>query len=113
MSEDGCERIAALVGEQGIVICRKSAKVTNTLQKAGFDVLDVGTQVLLAVRPAQTSSLQGRNAFILVSQPLSFFSLLVPPQFSSEVQANDSRPYSKQRIAPVPLASSRIFWPHS
>ena len=61
------ERIASLVGEQGIVVARKSDVVMNSLKSAGFDVLDVGKQVLLAIRPLQTTRLQGRSAFILVS----------------------------------------------
>lgn len=39
------------------------------LQSAGFDVLDVGKQVLLAIRPLLATGLHGRNALILVSPP--------------------------------------------
>ena len=39
----------------------------DSLQSAGFDVLDVGKQVVLAIRPLQTISLHGRNAVIIVS----------------------------------------------
>lgn len=37
------------------------------MEAAGFDVLSVGKQVLLAVRPVQTACLRGRNAIIVVS----------------------------------------------
>ncbi len=37
------------------------------LQAAGFNTLDVGKQVLLAIRPLQITSLAGRNALIIVS----------------------------------------------
>ncbi|KAH6638603.1 polyketide synthase [Truncatella angustata] len=57
--------IAELVSDQGIIITRKSNAAISELKAAGFDVLDVGKQVLLALRPAQTSSLTGRNALIV------------------------------------------------
>ena len=67
--------IASLVGERGIVVARKSDAVMDSLQKAGFDVLDVEKQVVLAIRPLQATRLEGQNALILVSPfPLpSFF----------------------------------------
>ncbi|MCJ1468406.1 hypothetical protein MMC07_007034 [Pseudocyphellaria aurata] len=61
------ERISSLVGEQGVVVARKSDVVMDGLQSAGFDVLDVGKQVLLAIRPLLTTGLHGRNALILVN----------------------------------------------
>lgn len=67
MSENTQERIASLVGDQGIVIARKSDVVMDSLQSAGFNFFDVGRQVILATRPLPVTSLQGRNAFILVS----------------------------------------------
>lgn len=71
MSHHACmtfrESIFSLVGENGIVIARKSNAVRDALQNAGFYALDAGKQILLAIRPLQTTPLQGRNALILVS----------------------------------------------
>jgi acyl transferase domain-containing protein len=64
------ERIASLVSDHGIVVTRKSDAARDVWESAGFDVLDVGKQVLLAVRPVQTTSLQGRKAVIVVSPRL-------------------------------------------
>ncbi|ORY71075.1 polyketide synthase [Pseudomassariella vexata] len=59
------ERIASLVSDHGIVITRKSEAAKDVLETVGLDVLDVGKQVLLAVRPVQTESLKGRKAIIV------------------------------------------------
>ena len=70
-SEEACasthERLTSLISEQGIVIARKSDSTVANLHKAGFDVLDIGKQVLLAIRPLPPASLQDRKALILVS----------------------------------------------
>lgn len=69
------ERFASLVADHGIVVTRKSDAARDLWEAAGFDVLDVGKQVLLAVRSAKTASLQGRRAIIVVcsgSLSLSF-----------------------------------------
>ncbi|KAF2258784.1 polyketide synthase, partial [Lojkania enalia] len=60
--------IASLVSDQGIVITRKSDVAVDVLKTAGFVVIDVGRQVLLAVRAQQTSSLQGRNVFVVTAE---------------------------------------------
>ncbi|KAI0120147.1 polyketide synthase [Nemania sp. FL0031] len=57
--------ITSLVSENGVVITRKSDTAIDGLQKAGFDVLDVKNQVLLAVKPSQKASLRGRKALIV------------------------------------------------
>ena len=76
MSHHACitlrESIFSLVGENGIVIARKSNAASDALQSAGFYTLDAGKQILLAIRPLRTTALQGRNALILVS----FFSAI-------------------------------------
>lgn len=77
MSTHACltlrESIFSLVGENGIVIARKSNAVSDALQNAGFYALDAGKQILLAVRPLRTTALQGRNALILVSSFSAMF----------------------------------------
>ncbi|KAJ8130208.1 hypothetical protein O1611_g3422 [Lasiodiplodia mahajangana] len=57
--------IASLVSENSVVIARKSDTAMDGLQKAGFDVLDVKNQVLLAAKPSQKTSLKGRKALIV------------------------------------------------
>jgi len=59
--------ISSLVSEQGVVITRKSEAAVDALQSASFLVLDLGRQVLLAVREQQLSGLQGRNVYVVVS----------------------------------------------
>ncbi|OTB12751.1 hypothetical protein K445DRAFT_65805 [Daldinia sp. EC12] len=59
------EQITELISDHGIIITRKSDTAITELKAAGFDVLDVGKQVLLAVRPLGTTVLRGRNAFIV------------------------------------------------
>lgn len=60
-------RIEELVSDHGVVVTRKSESAVAELKFAGFDVMDVGKQVLLAKRPLQTTPLTGRNALIVVS----------------------------------------------
>ncbi|KAF2177784.1 polyketide synthase [Zopfia rhizophila CBS 207.26] len=60
--------IASLVSDQGIVITRKSDAAVDVLKTAGFIVIDVGRQVLLAIRAQKSSSLQGRNAFVVTAE---------------------------------------------
>ena len=64
-------RIAELVSNTGIVVTRKSDAALSELKTAGFDVLHVGKQVLLAVRPLPTTSLTGRNALIVRAEKAS------------------------------------------
>ncbi|KAI2618197.1 polyketide synthase [Hypoxylon sp. NC1633] len=59
------ERIASLVSDHGIVVTRKSDAAIDVLRTASFDVIDVGKQVLFAVRPLKTASLHGRNVVIV------------------------------------------------
>lgn len=59
------ERIVELVSDTGIIVTRRSDAARVELMAAGFDVLDVGKQVLLGVRPMKTTSLTGRNALIV------------------------------------------------
>ena len=66
------ERLKSLVSEHGIVIARKSDATTASLKKAGFDVLDVEKQVILAIRPLQLTSPKDRKALILVSPFYTF-----------------------------------------
>jgi hypothetical protein len=56
-----------LLSDTGVIITRKSAAAVAEVQGARLETLDVGKQVLLAVKPLQTTSLAGRNALIVVS----------------------------------------------
>jgi NADPH:quinone reductase-like Zn-dependent oxidoreductase len=64
-------RIAELVSNSGIVVTRKSDASVSELEAAGFDVLHVGKQVVLAVRPLPTTNLTGRNALIVRAEKAS------------------------------------------
>ncbi|KAI1338699.1 polyketide synthase [Xylariaceae sp. FL0016] len=59
------EAISSLVRDHGVVITRKSDVAMSFLEKAGFDVLDLRNQVVLAVRRVKDRALQGRNTFIV------------------------------------------------
>jgi hypothetical protein len=61
------EKILETVIENGVVITRKSDAAVTGLQTAGFHVLDLRNNVLLALRPAQHAVLSGRDALIIVS----------------------------------------------
>ncbi|OBR11662.1 Beta-ketoacyl synthase domain-containing protein [Colletotrichum higginsianum IMI 349063] len=63
--------IAPLLSTRSIVVIRKSEAAAAGLKAAGFDVLDIGAQVLLAVRPAPTSVLKGRTAVIVKAERAS------------------------------------------
>ncbi|KAI5854487.1 polyketide synthase [Durotheca rogersii] len=65
------KRFVSLVSENGIVITRKSDVCIDILKTMGFEVLDVGKRVILAVRPLQTSVLRGRNALIVRTENAS------------------------------------------
>ncbi|KAI1470380.1 polyketide synthase [Daldinia caldariorum] len=63
--DQAAELITYLVSDHGIIITRRSDVAITELRSAGFDVFDVGKQVLLAMRQPQTTILRGRNAFIV------------------------------------------------
>ncbi|KAI1771743.1 polyketide synthase [Hypoxylon cercidicola] len=60
--------IIQLVSDSGNVVTRKSSSAEAELKAAGFNVLDVGMQVLLAVRPLKTTGLSGRDALIVQAE---------------------------------------------
>ncbi|KAI1660867.1 polyketide synthase [Daldinia decipiens] len=62
------DQIAKLISDHGIIITRKSDAAVSELEAAGFDVLDAGKQVLLAVRPIQTTIFTGRKAVIVQAE---------------------------------------------
>ncbi|KAI0547924.1 polyketide synthase [Xylaria curta] len=57
--------IATLVSDNGIAIVRKSAAAEKLWETAGFDVFNVGKEVLLAVRRINAGTLQGRKVIIV------------------------------------------------
>ncbi|KAI1426161.1 polyketide synthase [Xylaria sp. FL1777] len=57
--------ITKLLSDRGIIVTRKSNAALSELEAAGFEVADVGTQVLLASQPLAVTSLCGRNAVII------------------------------------------------
>lgn len=59
-------QILSLVSDHGIVISRKTDAALRVLKAAEFNIMDVGKQVLVAVRPPRTTSLQGRKVLIVV-----------------------------------------------
>jgi acyl transferase domain-containing protein/NADPH:quinone reductase-like Zn-dependent oxidoreductase/NADP-dependent 3-hydroxy acid dehydrogenase YdfG len=59
--------VASMVSDRSIVLTRKSDVAVTGLKNAGFEVLDIGAQTILAVRPTKTKKLQGRSAVILHS----------------------------------------------
>ncbi|KAL4778871.1 hypothetical protein BJX76DRAFT_362324 [Aspergillus varians] len=59
------EKITELVGDNGIVIGRKTSESTAALEATGFSLIDLQQQVVLGVRPLKTSHLQGRKALIV------------------------------------------------
>lgn len=62
------DRVSQLVSQTGIIVTRRSEAAVSELEAAGFDILDVGKQVLLAVRPLKTTSLTGRNVLIVQAE---------------------------------------------
>ncbi|KAI1432421.1 polyketide synthase [Xylaria sp. CBS 124048] len=62
------EQIAALVSDHGIAIFRKSAAARDVWESASFEVLDVGKEVLLAIRPVQKQVLHDRRVIIVQSE---------------------------------------------
>lgn len=67
------DAIASLLSDRGMIIGRRSEAAVGGLREAGLDVIDVGAQVVLAVRPPvqTTSSFQGRDALILQAETSS------------------------------------------
>ncbi|KAI1817433.1 polyketide synthase [Poronia punctata] len=64
-------RVIELVSNRGIIVTRRSDAAISELTAAGFNLIDVGKQVLLAVRPAQRTSLTGRKALIVRAESSS------------------------------------------
>ncbi|KAI1119036.1 polyketide synthase [Nemania sp. NC0429] len=60
-----------LLSDRGIVITRKSEEAMYELRAAGFEILDVGKQVLLAVQPLEATHLTSRNALIVLAESSS------------------------------------------
>lgn len=60
------EKVASLVSDKGVVITRKTVAAVDVLSAGGFEVIDVGKQVLFGVRPLPASKLAGRKALIVV-----------------------------------------------
>lgn len=65
------DHLVRLVSQNGIIITRRSDAAVSELKAAGFDILDVGKQVLLAVRPLQATGLSDRNVLIVRSENAS------------------------------------------
>jgi acyl transferase domain-containing protein len=61
------EQILSLVGEHGVIVTRKTDTALASLAAAGFVVVQARKQIVLAVRPAKTKSLEGRDVVIVVS----------------------------------------------
>nr|ALQ32824.1 putative polyketide synthase [Fusarium dlaminii] len=58
-------RLSGLMSDQGIIITRATDVGMTELQVAGLNVLDVGNQILLGVRPLQMLGTAARNIFIV------------------------------------------------
>nr|ALQ32883.1 putative polyketide synthase [Fusarium miscanthi] len=59
------KRLGDLLSDKGVVITRTTSVCVTELKAAGFDVLNVGSQILLGVRPLQTIGTDTRNVFIV------------------------------------------------
>jgi hypothetical protein len=55
-----------MVREGGIVITHNSETAYRALEKAGFDVIDAGSHILLALNPPKHAFLEGRDVLIMV-----------------------------------------------
>lgn len=58
--------MVSLIADNGVIISRRNDASIRELEAADFKVIDVGKQVLMAVRSSQTASLQGRKLVIVV-----------------------------------------------
>nr|ALQ33041.1 putative polyketide synthase [Fusarium thapsinum] len=65
------KRLNDLISDQTIIITRATDVGTAELQLAGFDVLDVGNQILLGVRPLYMPGMANRNVFIMRAENAS------------------------------------------
>ncbi|KAK6210523.1 hypothetical protein LQW54_006131 [Pestalotiopsis sp. IQ-011] len=105
--------ITPLVSENGVVVTRKSDAAIDGLQRAGFEVLDVRNQVLLALRQPQTSSLKSRNALILTNDNPSTSVGELAKSLSAYLQeiagVNDVNTVSLNQIDSIQLSESDIF----
>ncbi|KAF7539879.1 hypothetical protein G7054_g1806 [Neopestalotiopsis clavispora] len=67
--------LASMLSDRGVVIMRKSEAAVDQLEAAGFNVWNMGAQVVLAVKPVTSSEpmakLQGRDAIIVHSDRAS------------------------------------------
>ncbi|RYP20781.1 hypothetical protein DL765_002614 [Monosporascus sp. GIB2] len=62
-------RIISLVGERGIVITTRTEAALASLAAAGFIVIVVREQVLLAIREPQMTGIQSRSALLVTHDP--------------------------------------------
>ncbi|KAF4953184.1 hypothetical protein FGADI_6159 [Fusarium gaditjirri] len=59
------KRLGDLLSDKGVVITRTTSVGMTALKAAGFDVLDVGSQISLCVRPLQTIGTEARKVFVV------------------------------------------------
>jgi hypothetical protein len=59
----------SLIGEQGIIITRKTTAATSSLRRAHFNVMELEKQLLLATRSIKndTPPLHGKVVMVVVS----------------------------------------------
>ncbi|KAI1149132.1 polyketide synthase [Nemania diffusa] len=65
------DSLISLLSDIGVIITRKSEVAASELKTAGFQIIDVGKQVLLAVKNTQGTILSGRNALIVHTEVAS------------------------------------------
>jgi len=66
------EKLLSLVGENGVIVTRKTDSALSNLEAAGFGAVQVRKQTLVAVRQPKTQTLQGKDVLIIVSIFLSY-----------------------------------------
>ncbi|RYP78219.1 hypothetical protein DL771_000696 [Monosporascus sp. 5C6A] len=59
------EQLTSLVSEQGIVITRKTEQAISSLNSAGFVLLELQSETLLAVRSQKMTKLEGKEVLIV------------------------------------------------
>lgn len=69
--DQAASKVAELVSDSGLIISRKSDAAVAELKAAGFDVLSVGKQVIMAVKSLPTTPLAGRPALIITKTDAS------------------------------------------
>ncbi|KAF2644242.1 putative polyketide synthase [Massarina eburnea CBS 473.64] len=105
-------QLTSILSAQGIVITRKTDEAISTLKAAGFITLDLPSETILGIRSPSLTTLQGKEALIVVpneaSSSINTLARAVEDYFKQSAGVTRSSTVSLQELDNTTLAEETV-----